>query len=106
MQSEISKPARSAPINAAAPLLASALRDLGGATSELIASLPKLEACSPSLLEESLMVSSSSRLLLKASTPIVDAVDAAVAAIAEESTNAVEAVLEAATSALAPYEQM
>ena len=100
-------PTRSAPIKAAAPLLGSALRDLGAATSELVVSLPKLEACSPSLLEESSMVdANSSRLLVATTTPAMDCVDAAVAAIAEASTASVSAVVSAATSALAPYEQL
>ena len=100
-------PRASAPIKAAAPLLGSALRDLGAATSELVVSLPKLEACSPSLLEESSMVdANSSRLLVATTTPAVDCVDAAVAAIAEASTASVSAVVSAATSALAPYEHL
>ena len=100
-------PTRSAPIKAAAPLLGSALRDLGAATSELVVSLPKLEACSPSLLEQSTMASvNASALLVATSTPATDSVDAAVAAIAEESTASVSAVVSAATSALAPYEHL
>ena len=99
--------ARSAPIKAAAPLLAGALRDLGAATSELVVSLPKLEACSPSLLEASTMVSANASLLLVAAeAPAMDVVDTAIAAIAEESTAAVAAVVSAATSALAPYEHL
>ena len=105
--SEARKPARSAPIKAVAPLLASALRDLGAATSELVVSLPKLEACSPSLLEQSTTASvNASALLVATSTPATDYVDAAVAAIAEESTASVSAVVSAATSALAPYEHL
>merc|ERR1719456_951521 len=45
-------PKASAPVRAAAPLLASAIRDLGAITSDLVAAFPKLESCRASLLEQ------------------------------------------------------
>ena len=44
-------PKASAPVRSAAPLLASAMRDLGAITSDLVAAFPKLESCRASLLE-------------------------------------------------------
>ena len=105
MDVEISTPCRSAPIGAAAPLLASSLRDLGAATSELVVSLPKLEACSPSFLQGSATLSVNASVAAM-SPPSMDAVDEAIASIAEESTASVAAIVSAATSALAPYEQL
>ena len=45
-------PKASAPVRSAAPLLSSAIRDLGVITADLVASFPKLEACRASLLEQ------------------------------------------------------
>ena len=45
-------PKASAPVRSAAPLLSSAIRDLGVITADLVESFPKLEACRASLLDQ------------------------------------------------------